>query len=363
MTKEVNQQEYLVLTKEQFKEKYPTMSDSDIDFYFPEKKILDFSIDFVGVRRYDQLKAKIKEYNNYNVINPDKPKKTLSEFELNQIKSFESKSQQNKEQNFKNEVDHWEKIHGDNSKKSSYNDGLLPDKKTIYKNFLIAYKFLNGFEFERTEESIKNIEPIIKYFAYDTTFFDSENSIKEVGNKKLTPSFKKGLLLIGNVGNGKTSVMKAIQFMFDYYFEKAISEKWDTSGDWNRLKFKFKTCENLVTEYEFLKSGQEKEIFYSKYSKGNLFLDDMKREKNASNFGITNVVQSILEKRYNNQKQYSEEKINKVRTFGTMNFHENYPNNIDFAIQECGVRYGSHIYDRIFEMFNVVEFKGKSFRK
>ena len=151
--------------------------------------------------------------------------------------------------------------------------------------------------------------------------------------------------------------------MINYYCEYSLKEKWDTSGDWNRLKFRFKTTESLATEYEFLKTGQEKEMFFSKYSNGNLFLDDMKREKDASNFGITNVVKSILEKRYNNQKKYSDEKFNKTKSFGSMNFHEDYPNNIDFAIQECGVRYGGHIYDRMFEMFNIIEFKGKSFRK
>lgn len=359
----LQQQEYLNLTKDQFKDAYPNMSDADIEFYFPEKKILDFSNDFVGIRKYDQLKAKQKEFQDYNATNPTKPEKKLSELELNQILIFETKNYQDKKTTFNNEINYWERIYSNSNKSIDYKDGLVPDKATIYKNFLIAYKFLNGFDFEKTEESIKNIEPIIKYFAYDKTFFDSDNSIKEVGNKILTPSFDKGLLLIGNVGNGKTSVMKAIQFMVDFYFEKAISEKWNTSGDWNRLRFKFKTTESLVTDYEFLKSGQEKEIFFSKYSKGNLFLDDMKREKDASNFGITNVIKAILEKRYNNLKNYSDERLIRCRTFGSMNFHEDYPNNIDFAIQECGLKYGSHIYDRITEMFNVIEFKGKSYRK
>lgn len=362
MKKDENIPQIVELTKEQFREKYPNLSDDDFDFYFPNKKILDFNNEFIGLRKYESLIQKQKEFNNDNFANPDQPKKSLTDLELKQIENFESRNKKNPN-SLKNEIEHWNKIYSNSNKEPDFIDGLLPDKKTLYKNFLIAYKFLNGFDFEITEESIKNIEPIIKYFAHDSTFFDADNSIKVVGNKQLTPSFKKGLLLIGNVGNGKTSVMKAIQFMIDYYFEKSISEKWNTSGDWNRLRFKFKTCESLVTEYEFLKSGQEKEMFFNKYSKGNLLLDDLKREKDASNFGITNVVKAILEKIYNNQKQYSDHKTKQFKTFGTMNFHENYPNNIDFAIQECGVRYGAHVYDRFFEIFNVVEFKGKSFRK
>jgi len=338
------------------------LSPDDIAFY-SLPKILTKVTDSIGVRKYNILKQKQIDCNNFNIINPDQPSRRLSESEQNQILEYESRVHQNQDEILKNKIEHWENVYSDKKKSVEFKEGILPNKKNIYKIFLASYKFLNGTEFSLTEESIKNIEPIIKYFSYDKTFFDCDNSIKVVGNKKLIPSFNKGLLIIGNVGNGKTSVMKALQFMIDFYFDKAMSEAWDTSGDWNRLRFKFRTTEALVTEYEFLKSGQEKEIFFSKYSKGNLFLDDLKREKEASNFGKTNVVKSILEKRYNIQKKYSDEKVNAVRTFGTMNFHDDYPNNIDFAIQEAGLRYGAHIYDRMFEMFNVIEFKGKSFRK
>lgn len=157
--------------------------------------------------------------------------------------------------------------------------------------------------------------------------------------------------------------MKAMHFLIDFHFKLAVREHWDTSGDWLRLVFKFKTTESLVTEYEFISNGQEKEMFFNKYANGNLFLDDLKREKDASNFGLTNVVKSILEKRYNNQKHYSSEKQKIIKTFATMNFHDKHPYNIDVAMQECGIRYGSHIYDRIFDMFNIVVFKGKSLRK
>ncbi|MCC9016959.1 hypothetical protein [Flavobacterium lipolyticum] len=319
--------------------------------------------DSIGIRKYNFLKQKQVDFDNFNFINPDKEPRKLSENELKQIETFESKNVKRSAQHFQNALEYWEEVHSDSKKIVELKEGMLPDKRNIYKNFLIAYKHLNNCDFVLTEESLKNIEPIIKYFSCDPTFFQCENSIQIVGNKTLIPSFNKGLLLIGNVGNGKTSVMKAIQYMVDFYFKRAISEKWDTSGDWNRLRFKFKTTESLVTEYEFLKSGQEKEMFFSKYSKGNLFLDDMKREKDASNFGITNVVKSILEKRYNHQKNYSDVSLNNVKTFGTMNFHDAYPDDIKYAIQECGVRYGAHVYDRMFEMFNIIEFKGKSFRK
>lgn len=357
--KEVPQQEFAKTSIEDLQKVYPNLSNDDLNFYF-KKKILSFESEFIGYRKYSKLKEKLSEYNNYNFSNPNEVQKSLTDLEKKQLENYESNhSIQNVD--LVKTADYFDKIYS--KKEIEFVEGVLPDKKNIYKNFLVAYKYLNGVDYLLNEESIKNIEPIIKYFSYDKTFFDSDNSVKSVGNKILEPSFNKGLLIIGNVGNGKTSVMKAMHFMIDYYLKKALSEKWDTSGDWNRIKFNFKTCESLVTEYEFIKNGEEKESFFYKYSSGNLFLDDLKREKDASNFGITNVIKSLLEKRYNNQKNYSSENLKHNKTFASMNFHDNYPNDIDFAIQECGLRYGAHVYDRIFEMFNIVEFKGKSLRK
>ena len=157
--------------------------------------------------------------------------------------------------------------------------------------------------------------------------------------------------------------MKAMEFLIDFYFKKSLEEKWNTSGDWFRIKFKFATMENLVSEFEYLKTQEEKDIFFQNYSRSSYLFDDLKREKNASNYGITNVGASLLEKRYNNLKNYNSDNKKRVVTHGTMNFYEKQPNDVDFAIQECGVRYGSHVYDRIFEMFNIVEIKGKSQRR
>lgn len=361
--KEVKEQEFVNMTKEEFKEKYPNLSKEDVDFYFPTKKVLDFKVDFVSVRKYEYLIEKRKEYNNYNFQNPTKEQKHLSEIELLQINSFQSKNQQSESEKFENRIAYWNKVLSNEKSEQVYIDGILPDKKTIYKCFLISYKFLNGVDFIINEETLMNIEPIIKYFSFDKTYFDCDNVIKKVGNKDLTPSFEKGLLLVGNFGNGKTSVMKAMSFMIDYYLNLSKSENWNTSGDWNRIKFKFKTTEELVTEFEYLETQELKDNFFKTNSKHNIFLDDLKKEKNASNYGITNVVGSILEKRYNNLKNYTNSNFKKNRTHGTLNYHKDYPNDVGFAIQECGVRYGNHIYDRIFEMFNIIEFKGKSFRR
>ena len=63
---EVTQQEFLSLSKDELKSKYPNLSDEDIAFYFPEKKILDFDITVIGSRKYEVLKEKENQYKNIN---------------------------------------------------------------------------------------------------------------------------------------------------------------------------------------------------------------------------------------------------------------------------------------------------------
>lgn len=359
----VDQQEFANMTIDEIKEKFPNISKEDFEFHFPTKKILDFENENINFTRYESLIQKKKDFDNYNFQNPIKEEKSLSGLEIRQIANFENKSKPDPN-SFKTEIDYWEKIYKSETKNVFSNEGLIPDKQNLYKLFLKAYKFLNDVDFLITDQSIKNLEPIIKYFSFDTSFSESENLVKKCGNKALAPSFKKGLLLIGNVGNGKTSIMKSMEFLIDFHFKKAIEEKWNTSGDWAKIRFRFKTTESLVSEFEYLKTQEEKDIFFKNQSTGNILFDDLKREKNASNYGITNVVASVLEKRYNHFKSYTSE--NKTKNFvshGTMNFHDEYPNDINFAIQDCGIRYGSHVYDRIFELFNIVEIKGKSQRK
>ena len=94
--------------------------------------------------------------------------------------------------------------------------------------------------------------------------------------------------------------------------------------------------------------------------RGSRYFDDLKTERIASNFGKVNIFKEILEERYNRMNTNSTS-INK--TFITCNFKEGFENDIEAAIDEFGEKYGGRVYDRIFEMFNILEFKGLSFRK
>lgn len=231
--------------------------------------------------------------------------------------------------------------------------GLPADKATIWRGFKEVFYFENGFDFVHNESTLADIEPIIKYFAKDTTFFGCENLLKQKpSGAALENSFDKGLLIIGNYGNGKTSVMTALEKLFSNNLKIAIRDNWDNVADWNALRFKGMKSHDIVTEFETMEQSDKNE-FYRKYSSFRYYLDDVKKEKVASNFGKSEIIREIIEKRYDKF----------AKTYITCNYKEGCANDLPAALAEFGERYGGHIYDRIFQMFNVIEFKGKSFRK
>lgn len=236
--------------------------------------------------------------------------------------------------------------------KLEFIDGHEPSKANIWKLFLNSFQKENKKPFQQTTDSLLNIEPIIKYFSQDPTFFECKNLITHFEGANLSPNFKKGLLVVGMYGNGKTAIFKALSKGFLETTERAKKERWKTARLWNELRFNSHNANDVVTDYECIKKAEYKEEFYRKYSGFRLYFDDFKNEKMASNFGKTEIFREILEKRYNLGS----------KTFLTMNYEQDYPENLSASLDAVGKRYGAHIYDRIFEMFNIIEFKGKSFR-
>lgn len=208
-------------------------------------------------------------------------------------------------------------------------------KGLIWKHFKIAYKVETGNTFVENPNTIKDIAPIINYFSRNDDFFKSDNLIKNKNN----PSFDKGLLIIGMYGNGKTSIMKSLARLFKEYQMP--------------MKYKAVNAHDIVTEYEGITDAGGKSLFYEKYTCKALYIDDVKKERHASNFGKVDLIRDILEKRYDK----------KLLTYITCNFREDDGvGNINDALAEFNM-YGNHIYDRLFEMFNIIHFKGKTFRK
>lgn len=230
--------------------------------------------------------------------------------------------------------------------------GVPATKKNIWIAFKTMFKEHTGREFIENAETINNIAPIINYFAKDKGFFTCTNLVKKIEGVDLSLSFEKGLLIVGAYGNGKTTVMTVLEKAFNWMYEEAVDNKWDTVKDWANLRFRGYKSHDIVTEFEIVNSPEAKENFYKKYKGFRLYIDDLKKEQKASNYGSTEIIRVIFEKRHDNN----------AITYGTCNYKEK-SKDLELALQEFGERYGGHIYDRIFSMFNIIEFRGTSFRK
>jgi len=210
-------------------------------------------------------------------------------------------------------------------------ENFKPSYEILLKKFKAKYKELEGVEFN--EDMIPNIEPVLYYFAKDERFFDCNNL-----SDKSTPSFRKGLLIVGSYGNGKTSTMRTLKQLFSY----------------TPLSFKSFVANRVVSEFEGHSIASERSKCLNRTKTGVAYFDDVKTEKIASNYGKHNLFKDIIEERY----------INKAKTFITCNYRQgDSTNSLDEALNEFNFIYGGRVYDRLFAMFNIIEFNGKSQRK
>lgn len=210
--------------------------------------------------------------------------------------------------------------------------------KEIRNFFLIEYKTMFNRYFIETKENKDVLYTILCYFFKNERFFNSPCLIIPEGT---TPSFDKGLLIMGNCGTGKTSILLTLEQVFKKY-----------PIGYPRVYFKSMTAIEVVNEFEKIKTPEEKDDFYKKNQNGFKFYDDVKSEDDASNFGKVNLFKNILHLR--NAKR--------SKTIITCNYHPLFPNNFEKGLDEFGTRYDGRIYDRLFSDFNFIEARGKSLR-
>lgn len=272
--------------------------------------------DVIGINRYNFLKSLLFD--------------DLTELEKQECKDYEERNNPDPEQ-IKKLIEYREKVRNPEPEKE-----FIFDKKTMWKSFLKSYKEVNDVDFEQNNETLENVKTLFMYFLKDDNFFFCKN-LSSISK----PSFDKGLLIIGNFGNGKTSVMKAFDAVF-----KGIKN----------YGFNSYSANAVVTMFESIKNDDlstlSKADFERKMNYGVKYFDDVKTEREASNFGKVNLFKDILESREKNN----------AKTYVTCNFKQGYPNDIEQALNEFEDKYGSRVYDRLFKMFNVVVFNGKSFR-
>ena len=211
-------------------------------------------------------------------------------------------------------------------------------KKELWVLFQQTFKEVHGKEFLYNEEILENIKPLMYYFLKDEKFFSCKNlsTLSE-------PSFEKGLLIIGNFGNGKTATMEVFEKIFKTI--KSISFKGYSA---NEVVNMFEKINPMLKDQVLTRSEFDKMMHT-----GKRYFDDVKTERHASNFGKMNLMKDILEVREKNN----------LLTHLTCNFKDGFENDLQAGIDEFEEKYGNRIYDRLFKMFNIIIFNGKSFRR
>ena len=198
--------------------------------------------------------------------------------------------------------------------------GLRIDKKLIW-NLFKKHK-PTDFIINDTNEQI--IFTILLYFLKDPSF-NKYNIIKNQA------AHEKGLLIYGDYGVGKTELFKILRNIgrdlskfncFDFWFPEI-------------------SAGSFVDEYMASTSKMDTNFSLEKFYGGKLYIDDLGYERKA--FNRDEILGDILFERYRKG----------CKTFVTTNLTPT-------ALSE---KYGERIGDRLLEMFNIITWRGESFRK
>ena len=208
----------------------------------------------------------------------------------------------------------------------------------LWNFFLVEYEIINKRKFVISFESKAFVFTVMYYFLQSSKFYNSP-LFYTVPNCEI--SLKKGLLIVGGVGVGKTSIMKTI-----------VSLISKCSLNFDQHPVRMHNTVDIVEEFESCTNSSRIEVS-KKYSKSFRVFDDVKNEREASNFGKVDLFKDILYKRCENHN---------FRTVILCNYESEFNGDIYQAIEGFG-RYGDRNYDRLFEAFNFIELKGISNRK
>lgn len=177
----------------------------------------------------------------------------------------------------------------------------------------------NAGEYKFDDNNTEAITEICKYFALDPTF---------------QGDLTKGILLVGNVGTGKTLICEIIKAMF--------AECITNLGNGKIMEIYDATS---IADAYADDSAACKDIRYKLHNYGIICIDDIGTEKAVvKSYGTEKLpLQDVLASRYRNRKL----------TFATSNL----------SPSEIKDKYDERIGDRCKQMFNVIVLDGKSRRR
>lgn len=233
------------------------------------------------------------------------------------------------------------------------------DPESLYELFLHVFPIVNGKKFDESQNdygSRKLARTLLAYFTESKGFYKSP-----LINEKSQPNLKKGVAIFGDFGVGKSAIVETFYNIFKTAENNRImvKDKFGTDQILGRYKlsFGFYTSNSVVQEYEAINRTDKEadkeyklHLFTKKHHYGFRYYDDIMSERTASNYGKLELFKELFEERYSNM----------AKTMISLNYHNN---DLDQTLEMYAAKYGERLYDRFFEMFNIIELKGDSLRK
>jgi DNA replication protein DnaC len=253
--------------------------------------------------------------------------KQMDNLEDHEKKEIEQYEKENPVKISKPSKEYWNKVFADNKPKEfqvSYDVLLTAFLRQFYQN--------EGVKFNKNK--LEEVSTILYYFSRDNRFFEAKNIFTELSNSP--SSFEKGLMIIGGYGTGKSSTMNALCDLL--------------RG--TPIVFKSSSAKKIIEQYEYTDKDNKKQ-FLENLETGTMYFDDIKTERTANNYGVkVNLFDHIL---------FERDRL-RSKTYITCNYKKDRPGDIKATLLEFNNIYSPQVYDRLFKMFNIIEFTGKSLR-
>nr|DAU38276.1 MAG TPA: replicative helicase [Caudoviricetes sp.] len=216
----------------------------------------------------------------------------------------------------------------------------IVEKSQAYQSTLTSANMTRGLRLPLSDKDVKNLiygfykrEVEVRKRAFRFTA-ELRNNISRIGDFLTTEDNYYGLFMPGTVGNGKTTMMRAIKDLFVYLIDKEKITYCE--GD------KYPT---FITARELAEISRDKNSFRIVKNTKYLFIDDLGAEpveiSNYGNFVYPYI--DVLEYRYDRL----------LPTFISSNFN---------ASDLCNKYESERVKDRMKEMFQIISFKEESFR-
>lgn len=233
------------------------------------------------------------------------------------------------------------------------------DPEAMYQLFLKVFEIVNGKKFDESQNeyaSRKLARTLMLYFIRNSNFLNSP-----LLNSKSVPDRNKGIAIFGDYGVGKSAIINTFHHIFRVANDTRVMIKDYTGTEQMlgryKLGFGSYTSNSVVMEYERINKADKEENreyylsqFIRKHHHGFKNYDDVMAERTASNYGKIEIFKEIFEERY----------TNRGRTIISLNYVNG---SLEDTLDAYAGKYGERLYDRFFEMFNILEIRGKSLRK